>query len=131
MRLALQVLHSHLDKIHVGARMRKIEEGDSIDWGFAEALSIGTLLRHEQSRMTHWHNSNTLVNLNVTFLLCISLQNFRQGYNVRISGQDVGRATFAHRHAMLVDQERCCTFRLLIDCFLRLLENIVSYSFFL
>ena len=31
----------------------------------------------------------------------------RQGYNVRISGQDVGRATFAHRHAMLVDQEGC------------------------
>merc|ERR1712223_883280 len=28
-----------------------------------------------------------------------------QGWNVRISGQDVGRATFAHRHAMLVDQE--------------------------
>ena len=28
-----------------------------------------------------------------------------QGYNVRFSGQDVGRATFAHRHAMLVDQE--------------------------
>jgi probable 2-oxoglutarate dehydrogenase E1 component DHKTD1 len=28
-----------------------------------------------------------------------------QGFNVRISGQDVGRATFAHRHAMLVDQE--------------------------
>jgi len=28
-----------------------------------------------------------------------------QGFNVRISGQDVGRATFSHRHAMLVDQE--------------------------
>jgi len=27
-----------------------------------------------------------------------------QGNNVRISGQDVGRATFSHRHAMLVDQ---------------------------
>lgn len=27
-----------------------------------------------------------------------------QGFNVRISGQDVGRATFSHRHAMLVDQ---------------------------
>ncbi|XP_071800506.1 2-oxoadipate dehydrogenase complex component E1-like [Asterias amurensis] len=27
-----------------------------------------------------------------------------QGYNVRISGQDVGRGTFSHRHAMLVDQ---------------------------
>ena len=27
------------------------------------------------------------------------------GFNVRISGQDVGRATFSHRHGMLVDQE--------------------------
>ena len=28
-----------------------------------------------------------------------------QGYNVRISGQDVGRGTFSQRHAMLVDSE--------------------------
>ncbi|XP_046685688.1 probable 2-oxoglutarate dehydrogenase E1 component DHKTD1 homolog, mitochondrial isoform X1 [Homalodisca vitripennis] len=28
-----------------------------------------------------------------------------EGYNVRISGQDVGRGTFSHRHVMLVDQE--------------------------
>lgn len=28
-----------------------------------------------------------------------------QGFNIRISGQDVGRATFSHRHAMLVDQQ--------------------------
>jgi len=27
------------------------------------------------------------------------------GYDVRISGQDVGRGTFSHRHIMLVDQE--------------------------
>ncbi|XP_015189575.1 PREDICTED: probable 2-oxoglutarate dehydrogenase E1 component DHKTD1 homolog, mitochondrial [Polistes dominula] len=27
-----------------------------------------------------------------------------QGYNVRISGQDIGRGTFSHRHAMFVDQ---------------------------
>ena len=26
------------------------------------------------------------------------------GYQVRFSGQDVGRGTFSHRHAMLVDQ---------------------------
>ncbi|XP_050294186.1 probable 2-oxoglutarate dehydrogenase E1 component DHKTD1 homolog, mitochondrial isoform X2 [Anthonomus grandis grandis] len=28
-----------------------------------------------------------------------------EGYNVRISGQDVGRGTFSQRHAMLVDQD--------------------------
>ncbi|OAD60605.1 hypothetical protein WN48_05122, partial [Eufriesea mexicana] len=27
-----------------------------------------------------------------------------QGYNVRISGEDIGRGTFSHRHAMFVDQ---------------------------
>uniref|UniRef100_A0A914RTN1 Transketolase-like pyrimidine-binding domain-containing protein n=1 Tax=Parascaris equorum TaxID=6256 RepID=A0A914RTN1_PAREQ len=27
------------------------------------------------------------------------------GYDVRISGQDVGRGTFSQRHAMLVDQK--------------------------
>ena len=28
-----------------------------------------------------------------------------EGYDVRISGQDVGRGTFSQRHAMLVDQK--------------------------
>ncbi|XP_059615190.1 probable 2-oxoglutarate dehydrogenase E1 component DHKTD1 homolog, mitochondrial [Phlebotomus argentipes] len=28
-----------------------------------------------------------------------------QGHNIRLSGEDVGRGTFSHRHAMLVDQK--------------------------
>lgn len=42
-----------------------------------------------------WATAETLA---MGSLLC-------QGYNVRISGQDVGRGTFSHRHVMLVDQE--------------------------
>ncbi|KAK2191948.1 hypothetical protein NP493_42g09044 [Ridgeia piscesae] len=33
-----------------------------------------------------------------------------QGFHVRLSGQDVGRGTFSHRHVMLVDQETDAAF---------------------
>lgn len=33
-----------------------------------------------------------------------------QGFNIRISGQDVGRGTFSQRHAMLVDQNTQSTY---------------------
>ena len=32
------------------------------------------------------------------------------GFHVRLSGQDVGRGTFSHRHVMLVDQETDAAF---------------------
>uniref|UniRef100_A0A0N4ZSZ6 RRM domain-containing protein n=1 Tax=Parastrongyloides trichosuri TaxID=131310 RepID=A0A0N4ZSZ6_PARTI len=66
-------IHPHLAKMHVQGRIKKMETGENIDWGTAEALAFGSCLA--------------------------------QGFDVRISGQDVGRATFAHRHAMLVDQK--------------------------
>lgn len=65
-------IHPHLKKTHVETRIKKLENGTSIDWATAEALAIGSLLY--------------------------------QGYQVRFSGQDVGRGTFSHRHTMLVDQ---------------------------
>ncbi|XP_033106615.1 probable 2-oxoglutarate dehydrogenase E1 component DHKTD1, mitochondrial [Anneissia japonica] len=66
-------VHSTLLKSHIGARMKKLEEGTSLDWATAEAMAIGSLLA--------------------------------QGFNVRISGQDIGRGTFSHRHAMLIEQD--------------------------
>ena len=37
-------LHPHLGKIHVNARLKRLEEGAAIDWGLAEALAVGSLL---------------------------------------------------------------------------------------
>ena len=34
----------------------------------------------------------------------------KQGFNIRLSGQDVGRGTFSQRHCMLVDQKSGITF---------------------
>ncbi len=54
-------------------RVAMLADGEGIDWGCAEMLAIGSLLR--------------------------------QGVNVRLTGQDTGRGTFSHRHAVLTDQE--------------------------
>ncbi|XP_058064040.1 probable 2-oxoglutarate dehydrogenase E1 component DHKTD1 homolog, mitochondrial isoform X2 [Anopheles bellator] len=65
-------IHPHVKKTHVDARLKRLAEGQRIDWATAEALAIGSLMY--------------------------------QGYNVRLSGEDIGRGTFAQRHAMFVDQ---------------------------
>ncbi|CAG9821051.1 unnamed protein product [Phaedon cochleariae] len=55
-----------------------------------------------------------------------------QGHNVRISGQDVGRGTFSHRHVMLVDQQTSNTYvplnHLHADqtCFIEVANSILS-----
>lgn len=54
------------------ARAEAVETGENIDFGFAEALAFGTLIR--------------------------------DGFNIRLGGQDVQRGTFSHRHAVVHDQ---------------------------
>lgn len=54
-------------------RVQSVEDGSSIEWGFAELLSYATMLS--------------------------------RGLHVRLTGQDVARGTFSHRHSVLNDVE--------------------------
>ncbi len=54
-------------------RVESLKTKKDIDFGFAEALAFGSLLK--------------------------------EGFNIRLSGQDVERGTFSHRHAVLVNQK--------------------------
>jgi 2-oxoglutarate dehydrogenase E1 component len=54
-------------------REEMVFESDKLDWGMAELLAYGSLLK--------------------------------EGHDVRISGQDVERGTFSHRHAVLIMEE--------------------------
>lgn len=40
----------------------------------------------------------------------------KEGYNIRLSGQDVERGTFSHRHAVLNDQESVTKYRPVLNC---------------
>ncbi|MFV9615030.1 MAG: 2-oxoglutarate dehydrogenase E1 component [Gammaproteobacteria bacterium] len=64
-------LQSRVEKI-IANRDKMTAGALSIDWGYAELMAYGTLLK--------------------------------QGYSVRLSGQDSGRGTFFHRHAVLHNQ---------------------------
>lgn len=60
------------------------------------------LKNHVQNRLRKIENGKALDWSTAEALAIGSL--LYQGYNVRISGQDVGRGTFSQRHAMFVDQ---------------------------
>ena len=86
----LQKLHPHLNKSFIEPRIEKLASGKSIDWATGEMLAMASLL-HEGKKLLFAKR----------FLLKFS----SSGYDVRISGEDVGRGTFSQRHCMLVDQE--------------------------
>jgi len=64
--------HKNVKRVYK-KRLEAIRSDSGVDWGLAEALAFGTLLR--------------------------------EGNHVRLSGQDVERGTFSHRHAVIHDQE--------------------------
>ncbi|XP_053979325.1 probable 2-oxoglutarate dehydrogenase E1 component DHKTD1 homolog, mitochondrial [Hylaeus volcanicus] len=66
------------------------------------AIHPQLMKNHIQSRLKKVTNDERLDWATAEALAIGSL--LYQGYSVRISGQDVGRGTFSHRHAMLVDQ---------------------------
>ena len=64
-------LNARVDKV-VADRLQMARGEIDVDWGFAELMAYGSLLR--------------------------------EGYRVRLTGQDSRRGTFFHRHASLIDQ---------------------------
>ena len=65
--------------------------GKGIDWATAEVCFLLLLLS-----VIKWLRALQAMAFGSLML---------EGYDVRISGQDVGRGTFSHRHAMLVTQK--------------------------
>jgi probable 2-oxoglutarate dehydrogenase E1 component DHKTD1 len=61
------------------------------------------LTRHVKNRLSSLEREKGLDWATAEALAFGSLM--QEGFDVRISGQDVGRGTFSHRHAMLVNQK--------------------------
>uniref|UniRef100_A0A8C1KN46 2-oxoadipate dehydrogenase complex component E1 n=1 Tax=Cyprinus carpio TaxID=7962 RepID=A0A8C1KN46_CYPCA len=58
---------------------------------------------HSHLRKTHVVHENMLTSKKIKIKTILYI--FNAGFNIRISGQDVGRGTFSQRHAMVVCQE--------------------------
>ena len=82
-------VHPHLAKHHCEVRHRSHSHTP-----YTVKILQGRLKRLEAGSGLDWGTCEALALGSLLY----------QGCNVRISGQDVGRATFSHRHAMLVDQ---------------------------
>ena len=93
MRCNKQEIHPKLQR-HVKNRLQSIEAGKGIDWATAEVCPpLLLLLRSPVTKRLRTLQAMAFGSLML------------EGYDVRISGQDVGRGTFSHRHAMLVNQK--------------------------
>lgn len=79
----------------VGIKSVHIPENFTIHNHLHKVLVTERLKRIEEGTRIDWATAETLAIGSLLY----------QGFNVRISGQDVGRGTFSQRHAMIVDQK--------------------------
>uniref|UniRef100_A0A8B9JIJ3 2-oxoadipate dehydrogenase complex component E1 n=1 Tax=Astyanax mexicanus TaxID=7994 RepID=A0A8B9JIJ3_ASTMX len=79
----------------VGAKSVDIPEEIQVHGHLRKTHVQGRLQKLEEGTKLDWSTAEALA---FGTLLC-------QGFNIRISGQDVGRGTFSQRHAMVVCQE--------------------------
>ncbi|CAD5231452.1 unnamed protein product [Bursaphelenchus xylophilus] len=80
---------------YVGARSVNVPDGFKVHPHILKTHINARLQRLEKSEHIDWATAEAFAFGSLLL----------QGYDVRISGQDVGRATFSHRHGVLVDQE--------------------------
>lgn len=79
----------------VGVKSVEVPEGLQLHSHILKTHVQSRVLKMEEGAKLDWATAEALA---FGSLLC-------QGFNVRLSGQDVGRGTFSQRHAMLVCQE--------------------------
>uniref|UniRef100_A0A8C8C733 2-oxoadipate dehydrogenase complex component E1 n=1 Tax=Oncorhynchus tshawytscha TaxID=74940 RepID=A0A8C8C733_ONCTS len=80
---------------YVGAKSVEIPEGVQLHSHLGKMHVTGRLAKVENGTNLDWSTAEAMA---FGSLLC-------QGFNIRISGQDVGRGTFSQRHAMIVCQD--------------------------
>uniref|UniRef100_A0ABM5GGT1 2-oxoadipate dehydrogenase complex component E1 n=2 Tax=Pogona vitticeps TaxID=103695 RepID=A0ABM5GGT1_9SAUR len=79
----------------VGIKSVEVPEEMELHSHIVKTHAQSRILKMEEGEKLDWATAEALA---LGSLLC-------QGFNIRLSGQDVGRGTFSQRHAMLVCQE--------------------------
>ncbi|KAI4467524.1 2-oxoglutarate dehydrogenase [Holotrichia oblita] len=85
---------------HIGIKSATYPQNFNIHENILKHHVTNRLAKIKEGRNLDWSTAEALAIGSLLY----------QGYNVRISGQDVGRGTFSQRHAMLVDQSTNGTF---------------------
>jgi probable 2-oxoglutarate dehydrogenase E1 component DHKTD1 len=94
-----------ISKIDTGVDLKLLKEVGEASVSVPVGFSIHPRLDkyHIQTRLARLQSGDKIDWATAESLAWGSL--LRQGYSVRISGQDVGRGTFSQRHCMIVDQQ--------------------------